>query len=151
MKYVLQQFSFALALIVAVAAGCSVGPNYKRPSTNPPATFRRAASDKSPNAGTNSFADQGWWCVYDDPQLRAYITEALTNSTDIQIAAARVLQAEAVAHITRSQYFPEINAGGEIQSVRFSQRNGDFPLGIQPQSTFGSVNIFSPSYEVDLW
>lgn len=151
MKQSLQQFALASALIVAVVTGCKVGPNYKRPSTNPPATFRRAASDKTPVTGTNSFADMGWWTVYDDPQLRVYITEALTNSTDIQIAAARILQAEAAARITRSQYFPEINAGGEIQSVRFSQRNQEFPLGIKPQSTYGSVNIFSPSYEVDLW
>ncbi len=151
MKPILQQLAFSFGLIVAITTGCKVGPNYKRPSTNPPATFRRAASDTSLTSGTNSFGDLCWWNVYEDPQLKAYITEGLKNSWDIKIAAARVLQAEASARITRSQYFPEIDAGGEIVNTRFSQQGGDFPLGIQPQSTFGEVFVFSPSYEVDLW
>jgi outer membrane protein, multidrug efflux system len=150
MKGFVQQFRLC-ALLMLLLVGCKVGPNYLRPNVNPPAQFRRAASDRAISTTTNSFADLGWWNVYDDPQLRAYITEALTNSTDIRIAAARVLQAEAIARITRSQYFPEINAGGEIKTVRLSQRSGEFPLGIKPEATFGDVFLFSPSYEVDLW
>ena len=42
-------------------------------------------------------ADLGWWDAYDDPQLKTYIAEALTNSWDIKIAAARVLQALSAA------------------------------------------------------
>jgi len=151
MKRILQHFALGSALLLVVIAGCKVGPNYKRPSINTPATFRRAASDTSLTSGTNSFADLCWWDVYGDPQLKAYISEALTNSWDIKIAAARVLQAEASARITRSQYFPDINVGGDIVNTRFSQRGGDFPLGIKPQSTFGEVFVFSPNYEVDLW
>ena len=45
---------------------------------------------------------------------RLAIGEALTNNWDIQIAAARVLQAEAALKIARSQYLPSINAGGDI-------------------------------------
>ena len=76
-------------------AGCAVGPDYKRPTVDSPGAFRRAASDTNAPAGTNSFADLGWWEVFKDPQLTAYMAEALTNSWDIKIAAARVLQAEA--------------------------------------------------------
>ncbi|MGZ4964897.1 MAG: efflux transporter outer membrane subunit [Limisphaerales bacterium] len=151
MKRILQYFALGPTLLVIVIAGCKAGPNYKRPSTNTPAAFRRAASDTSRTVGTNSFADLCWWNVYEDPQLKAYLTEALTNSWDIKIAAARVLQAEATARITHSRYFPDVNLGGDILNTRISQRGGDFPLGIKPQSTFGEVFVFSPSYEVDLW
>ena len=51
--------------------------------------------------------------MFQDPQLTAYIGEALTNNWDIKIAAARVLQAEASLRIARSQFFPNVNAGGD--------------------------------------
>src|SRR6187401_90622 len=79
-------------LLAAVLAGCAVGPNYKRPESATPESFRRAASDTNVFVGTNSFADLGWWETFNDAQLTAYIEEALTNSWDVKIAAARVLQ-----------------------------------------------------------
>ena len=89
-----------LLLFLAVLAGCAVGPDYERPELNAPAAFRPAATGTNDLSATNSLADLGWWQVMNDPQLQNYITEALTNSWDIKIAAARVLQAEAAARVT---------------------------------------------------
>jgi multidrug efflux system outer membrane protein len=133
-------------------AACAVGPNYKRPVVNAPDSYRRAASDDKAAAGTNTFADLGWWETYKDPQLRAYLTEALTNSWDIKIAAARVLQAEATARITRSQFFPTVNAGGDLITSRASEKGPvPFPSGANPQRGYGDVFVSMPGYEVDLW
>jgi outer membrane protein, multidrug efflux system len=141
----------SLALLVFALGGCSVGPDYKRPSIQSADTYRRASSDTNAPAGTNSFADLGWWEVFSDPQLRSYIEEALTNSYDIKIAAARVLQAEAAARITRSQYFPTVNAGGDLVTTRTSQ-NGPIPLSrVNPEHTYGDVVMSMSPYEVDLW
>jgi len=145
---------FAVAgLAAALLAGCAVGPDYKRPVSATPDAFRRSASDtNAAPAGTNSFADLGWWETFDDPQLIAYIGEALTNGWDTKIAAARVLQAEAAARITRSQFFPTINAGGDIYTTRTSE-NGPVPIppGVKPQQGYGDVFLSMPAYEVDLW
>ena len=139
-------------LLAAALAGCTVGPNYERPAVNTPGTYRRAASDTNAVTGTNSFANLGWWETFDDPQLTDYVAEALTNSWDIQIAAARVLQAEAAARVTRSQYFPTVNAGGDIATTRAAQ-NGAASLapGFDPERTFGDVFVAMPAYELDLW
>jgi multidrug efflux system outer membrane protein len=96
--------------------------------------------------------DLGWQEVLADPQLQAYITEALTNSWDIRIAAARVLQAEAAARVTRSQFFPTVGAGADWTTARASE-NGPSPIpsGIDPQSEYGSVYGTMASYELDLW
>ncbi len=133
-------------------AGCAVGPDYKRPAVNEPAAYRTASPDASTAAGTNSFADLGWWQVFQDPQLTAYLGEALTNNWDIQIAAARVLQAEAALRIARSQFFPNINVGGDIQTTRASQ-NGPSPVPstMNPVRGYGDVFASMPAYEVDLW
>ena len=128
----------SLLVFLAVLAGCAVGPNYKRPAVDTPAAFRTAASDTNDLAGTNSLADLGWWQVMSDPQLQAYIAEALTNSWDIKIAAARVLQAEAAARVTRSQFLPTVGAGGDW-SPRAPPRTArrPFPPGVNPQQEYG--------------
>ncbi len=145
---------FAMAAGVSCAVGllmfgCAVGPNYQRPAVESPSAYRTAASDTNAPSGTNSFADLGWWDVYDDPQLKSYIAEALTNSWDIKIAAARVLQAEAQARITRSRFFPEAYAGGDLVNARASER-GPTPVS-DPNAKYGDAFVFAPSYELDLW
>jgi len=132
--------------------GCAVGPDYKRPAVDTPATYRLAESATNILAGAESFADLGWSSIYDDPHLRAYITEALTNSWDVKIAAARVMQAEAAARITRSQFLPTVNAGGDLLTTRASERGPTpVPSGVDPQAEFGDAFAFMPAYEVDLW
>ncbi len=141
----------ALLLLVALV-GCAVGPNYQRPKTDTPATFRPAASDTNDLAGTESLANLGWWQVMHDAQLQTYIAEALTNSWDIKIAAARVLQAEAAARVTHSQFFPTVGAGADWNTTRASE-NGPSPIppGVNPQREYGSVYGTMAGYEVDLW
>src|SRR5262249_18307578 len=107
--------------------GCAVGPNYKRPTIETPTGYRRAATDTNAAVSAHTFAELGWWETFKDPQLTAYVAEALTNSWDIKIAAARVLQAEANLRITRSQFFPSVNAGGDLVTSRTSQ-NGPVPI-----------------------
>ena len=140
-----------LSLLAAIF-GCKVGPDYKRPEVDTPATYRRAASDTNSPSGTNSFADLAWWQTFKDPQLDAFLHEALTNSWDIKIAAARVLQAAATARITFSEFFPSVNAGGDIATTRSSEKGPvPIPPGINPQRGFGDVNVSMSAYEVDLW
>lgn len=144
------------ALTIACAAlllnGCAVGPDYKRPMLDTPMAHRTAASDTNVFTGTNSFADVGWWETFNDPQLTAYLAEALTNSWDIKIAAARVLQAEASARITRSQFFPTVNAGGDLVTTRASEKGpSPIPSGLNPKQEYGDVFLSMPFYEIDLW
>src|SRR5262249_43608000 len=141
----------ACALAVLLVS-CAVGPDYKRPRVDTPSNYHRAASDTNAPSGKTSFADLGWWETFSDPQLRAYLSEALTNSYDIKTATARVLQAEAAARITKSQFFPTVNAGGDIITSRTSQK-GPIPVlpGVNPERTYGDVFLSMPAYEIDLW
>ena len=70
----------ALCVGVALLGGCAVGPNYQRPALDTPSAFRASVSDTNDLAATESLANVGWWQVMNDPQLQAYIAEALTNS-----------------------------------------------------------------------
>ncbi len=135
-----------------LAAGCAVGPNYQRPAMETPAAFRPAATDSRDLSGANSLANLPWWQVLNDPQLHAYVAEALTNSWDIKIAAARVLQAEAAARVTRSQFAPTIGVGGDLVTTRASERGpATIPAGMDPQVGYGDLFASMAAYELDLW
>lgn len=141
----------SLMALAAIVFSCSVGPDYHRPAVDAPTAYRRAGSDTHKAVSTNSFADLGWWEIYDDAQLRTYIDEALTNSWDIKIAAARVLEAEAQLQVARSQFFPTVTAGGDIFTARTSQKGPLSVPGTDPQHGYGDVFLSMPSYELDLW
>lgn len=141
-----------LCLAMALLGACAVGPDYHRPAVDTPATFRTAASDARDLSDPASLADFHWAQVIQDPQLQAYIREALTNNWDVQIAVARVLQAEAAARVTRSQFVPTVVAGGDLTTTRASERGPTtIPSGIDPQKEYGDVYVSMPAYELDLW
>lgn len=141
-----------LSVPALLFAGCAVGPDYKRPAVNAPAAFRTAASATNPPPAEPSFGDLDWWNVFNEPQLKHLIEEALTNSWDVQIAAARVLQAKASLRITRSQFLPTVNAGADILTSRTSEKGpAGVPRGVNPQRDFGDIYASMPAYEVDLW
>jgi multidrug efflux system outer membrane protein len=140
------------ALIVLFVLGCAVGPDYERPPVDTPLQYRTAASAPEAPAEPASFADLGWWEVFADPQLRLYLAEALTNSWDIKIAAARVLQAEAAARVVRSQFFPNIGVGGDVIMTRASEVGpSPPPPGTDPDAIVKSAFASMSVYEIDLW
>ena len=142
----------ALAMPVVLTGCRAMGPDYKRPALNPPADFRSAPAEQAAVSVSNQLGDLSWRQVMGDPQLQAYIDEALTNSWDITIAAARVLQAEAAARVTRSQFMPTIGAGGEWNSVRASEKGlSPVPAGVDPEQDYSALSATMASYEVDLW
>ncbi|MBN2506895.1 MAG: efflux transporter outer membrane subunit [Verrucomicrobia bacterium] len=138
--------------LVAAAAGCAVGPDYRRPAIDTPAAYRAAASTTNDLDAVQSLGDLGWWEVMDDPQLHSYLQEALAQNWDLQIAAARVLQAQAAARVTRSQLMPAVAAVGNLVTTRVSERGPTtVPPGVDPQNEFGELDATMAAYEVDLW
>ena len=73
----------AIALLVAVAAGCTLGPDYKRPPVTTPEVWREI-----PSAEAESLANTPWWALFDDPQLQELIRIALVENKDLKIGRA---------------------------------------------------------------
>lgn len=102
---------FSCALLLA---GCTVGPNYHRPAINTPGAYRGETAVQTSSASVGPLGNEKWWTVFQDPVLQQLIRIALKQNYDIQIAATRVLQAQAELEITRSNQFPIVSAGGNI-------------------------------------
>ncbi len=136
--------SFQALLVLVLLAGCAVGPNYKRPPINSPATFRDGATV------TNSAPDvSAWWEVYQDETLQALVREAFTNNYDLRIAAARVEESRAVAMQARSQFVPSATYNGTVSRGRNELFGSPFTTaGATVDSAAATLNAF---WEVDLW
>ncbi len=123
-----------LLLIVALLAGCSVGPDYLRPVTPAPAQWNveyQAAAE---------LADLRWWQRFGDPVLESLVESALRNNLDLKEATAKVDQYLGALNSSRSQFFPQFSAS----ITPGVQHTG----GMTSESYQAALNA---SWELDLW
>jgi hypothetical protein len=74
-------------MTVAWLAGCTVGPDYKRPEVLMPADWRHGPE------GRDSLCDLGWCELFKDPALHELISTAVVANRDLQVlGAARAAQ-----------------------------------------------------------
>ncbi len=142
------QRGLSIVALTTLLTGCMVGPDYRRPLTAPPAQYRFALGDVRDPA---SIADIAWVDLFQDDALRELIRTALVQNYDVQIAAARILQARAQVGIVRSEMFPTISGGGSLQKDRLAQNDtGGLPPGANSELSFGMLS-FNMTWEVDVW
>jgi multidrug efflux system outer membrane protein len=145
-------FKIGIAVAAVTLAGCTVGPNYKRPQIAVPESFR--APDPLPESQGASLADLKWFEVFRDPQLDGLIKVALVQNYDLRDAVARVDQARANLGITRSNQYPQVSASGNLEITRLS-RDGQFPLPASfvpnQNRNWGEAALNLLSFQVDLW
>jgi outer membrane protein, multidrug efflux system len=117
----------ALVLLAVVGTcGCAVGPNYKKPAVNTPAIYRGLPHEEAARADTKSFAEEKWWDIFQDEQLKELIKAALQQNYDLRRVGARILEARAALGITRADQFPTVSADASALNER-AARQGPLP------------------------
>jgi len=138
----------ALVSVVALLiGGCTVGPNYSRPTILTPDNHRDAL--EPPKA--ESLADIPWWELFNDPVLQELARDALRNNYDLRTAAARVEEARAQIGVSRSFFYPQVtlNGGGSAEQVsRSSDPSQSFGASRSFQNWFGN---FAMTWEFDVF
>lgn len=131
----------ALLLATACAAACAPKTPYQRPAVTLPATMPEAG------AAGGSLGDTAWTAVFTDEALRALIRTALERNDNIQLAAARLVEVQALAGIARADRYPTISAGASELTQRTSAAFG-FPSRTAPDvlTLQGSA-----AWELDFW
>lgn len=93
---------------------------------------------------------QAWWQRFKNPQLNQLIEAALSNSPNMQTAAARILKAEKMAEAANTTRWPTLDFSGYMQRQRFSERGL-----IPPPFNGNTYNIMAAglnfNYEFDFW
>src|SRR5262245_40616489 len=140
--------------VVLSCASCTVGPNYKRPSTPVPSNFRTPEPTTTDQTGAGSLADLKWFELFKDDQLQDLLRTALAQNYDLRDAVARVEEARALLERTRSNQFPNFAAGGAVQFNRFSRDGATrlSPTFLPTQNrNFGTATLALLSFEIDVW
>jgi len=137
---------------VLLCTGCTVGPNYKRPSAPVPAQWQvtqpwREADPKDAIPKTT------WWTVFHDDELDGLEAELLVANQTLKVALANFDQARASAAVQNATLFPTLSVDPTAGRERYS---GTRPTGstipLAGPVTQGNYNLpFTVSYEVDLF
>ena len=140
---------YLLAFTLTVLSGCSaVGPDYERPETDNPNSWSNRDSIIYIDSTDRTAADTAWWTIFGDTILTNLINTALAENTDIKLAAARVEQYLAYYGVSKSEFYPELNA-------RSSYNYGKPPSVDAQNENRSARGIFridiSADWELDLW
>ena len=109
----------AAALLLAAAAGCAVGPNFKKPAapdvtdyTAAPLSTTAATADIA-GGEAQRFAQGGdisadWWSLFHSAPLNELIENSLRNNHDLKAAQAALAVARETTLAQRGVYYPSV-------------------------------------------
>jgi len=103
----------AILAVLALPAGCTVGPDYVAPDVAVPDSYGAEA----PLPATAAAPTGGWWTGFMDPRLDHFVDMALSGNLDIAAAVARLAQAEAQVRVVNSGRYPALDGtiGGDYE------------------------------------
>lgn len=145
-----------LSCLLAGLGGCALGPRYQRPELDMPPTYRATAD----SAGA-AWPSPTWWQSFRQPELDALVERARAYNADLAAAAARVVQADAVARINGAPLLPTIGATADYSYQRQGTSRSRSSFSSIPgvstgsgsryfDSRFYSVGL-QASYDIDFW
>jgi NodT family efflux transporter outer membrane factor (OMF) lipoprotein len=143
--------SLAAFALACGLAGCTVGPNYQKPSATVPAKwevqepFREAApKDAVPKTA--------WWTVFHNDELDRLEDDLLAANQTLKVSLAHYQQARASAAVQNATLFPTVGVGPQAGRERYSgTRSTGSNLPLTGPVTQSNWNLpFTVSYEVDL-
>ena len=139
------KLSLLLALLIS---GCSIGPDYVKPTSTVPDTFHN--SDANQSDLKKAIIDKNWWESFHDPLLTQLVTKALIANYDIAISQAQLEAYLGQFDQTESYLYPHINgtASFDRKSTENAIPNRNLRDGIT--STY-SGSLSMASYEIDLY
>jgi len=137
-------------LSMLLVAGCTVGPNYKRPAAEVPAEYKEVGDWKTAQPNDQNLSGN-WWEIFQDPQLNDLEAQVNVSNQNLKVAEAQYTQARALVRFYRADLFPTIGVNPTVTRNQYSANR-------QPHSpqfngvSFTDMQIpFELSYQVDVW
>ena len=141
--YLIRLITFLYFIIVG---GCSVGPDYKKPSNAFPNTFKEIKGWKQANPRDIELSDK-WWEIFKDPRLNALEQQINIGNQSIAQAEAQFRQSQSMVQTATAAYFPTANASASAS--RFKAVSGETKAVSGVKYLFNTV--LSVAWEPDIW
>lgn len=140
-----------IAAALILLTGCTVGPDYVKPSVETPASYKEAGDGTSwkPAQPGDDVIRGAWWEVFGDPQLNALEEQVVISNQNIAQAEAQYRQALALVRASHAGYFPTVTADGSYTRSRRPTGAG----GSVRSSVITSDYLLSgqAAWEPDVW
>src|ERR1700720_782189 len=109
----IERAAACLSLLV-LTGGCSVGPNYHRPSASVPTVYKEFKGWKiaAPNDTINRDA---WWSIYRDPTLDGLERQINISNQTLKQDEAAYEEARAEVREQQSSFFPSLTVTPQIE------------------------------------
>jgi NodT family efflux transporter outer membrane factor (OMF) lipoprotein len=141
--------SLLAASLLAVLAGCTVGPNYVRPTVTIPAGYREMDGWKIAQPKDDVIRG-AWWEMFGDPQLNALEAQVSISNQNLAAAEAQYREARALVREARAAYYPTATIGFGANRSSPSTTTGSGPAS--PRVTVSDDSLpLDISWEIDVW
>ncbi|MGG6107099.1 efflux transporter outer membrane subunit [Pantoea allii] len=133
------------AVLVVVLSGCTVGPDYQRPTMAMPVHYKEAKGwqQATPQDDQHKGA---WWTVYQDATLSSLLSQVSISNQNVAEYAAQYRQAQALAAQSRAALFPTL--GYDASTTRSGSHGATDSTRTTSSSHQAALNA---SWELDLW
>jgi NodT family efflux transporter outer membrane factor (OMF) lipoprotein len=141
----------ALAVVLcASVSGCIGERDWHAQRTVEPNSLTVEGTLAAAQINSDAWPDDNWWHGYGDPQLDALMGEALAGSPSLQVAQARLREAQAVATSAAAPRLPKTTVDAEATRQRYSANSIYPPPFAGSYSNDGRVAL-DFSYDLDFW
>jgi NodT family efflux transporter outer membrane factor (OMF) lipoprotein len=148
------KYTCVAALCALLAAGCAVGPNFKKPAAPEVSGYTASPLATTVSAGgvpggqSQHFVGGGdisadWWTLFHSAPLNELIEHSLTNNADFKAAQAALSVAREDVLAQRGVYYPSVSAGFSASRQRQSGQ-----LAPTPNANLFLFNLFTPQVSV---
>ncbi|MEN6621890.1 MAG: efflux transporter outer membrane subunit [Smithella sp.] len=129
-------------IFFAILAGCSVGPDYRKPDVTVPADFKELKGWREAQPRDQEIKAK-WWEAFGDPLLSSLVEKVSVENQNIALAESQYRQALAQVKLARANYFPTVGAGA---SFTRSANAGNTTSATNQHE----VSLFT-AWELDIW
>lgn len=123
-------------LITAQLTACAVGPDYERPRTVLPDTYKELKGFKQAEP-VDEFINDQWWEIFKDATLNALESQVNTGNQSIAQAESQYKMSQSMVQSATAAYFPTSNATATVNRFKAASGQNIAVNGIK--NLFGGV------------
>jgi outer membrane protein, multidrug efflux system len=144
--------SLITALLLGFTVGCTVGPQYNRPSAPVPSAWKGEGPWEMATP-KDAIPKGAWWQIFHDSELDRLEQSLMQANQSLTAARERLSEARSQARIASSAYFPAVSLdpGGQRQRLSGNRPVSGSTIALTPYEQNVFTVPFSISYELDLF
>lgn len=137
----------SLLVVVPILTGCTVGPNYQRPTVVSTVQYKEMAGWKVATPSDDLERGQ-WWKIYQDPLLNQLQEQVIISNQNVAQYVAKYQQAAALVGSSNASLYPSLTL--TPNATRTAKNSSTNSIEHSTIDNAYATNL-GLSWEIDLW